>query len=154
MIRKLFLVAMAVSIPSLVGCGPQAPAEKTETAAASDAGAHEHSHEELGPHGGHMLHMEPSGVHAEWTHDDDTHTITVYLEDFDVPTIKEAKFVAKIGDATEEFPLVAGDDGWTISSEVLMTHIDMGEAAAVSFVVVDESGEQEAKIEAHEHHHH
>lgn len=153
MIRKLLLVALAISIPTLIGCGPQAPVEKKETAA-GEAGGHVHSHDELGAHGGHMLHMEPTGVHAEWTHDDDTHTITVYLEDFDSSKIKEAKFVAKIGEATEEFPLVAGDDGWSITSEVLMTHIDMGEAAEVSFVVVDDSGEQKAKIEAHEHHHH
>ena len=151
--RKLLLLAAAVSIPSLVGCGPQAPAEKTETAA-NAPGGHVHSHDEVGAHGGHMLHMDPAGVHAEWTHDDDTHSITVFLEDFDATKIQEAKFVAKIGEAVEEFPLVAGDDGWSVTSEALMTHINMGEAAEVNLVVVDESGEQKAKIEAHEHHHH
>lgn len=155
--RTPALLLLASVFAGTIGCQPAADdtastTTQTETSAAS--GGHVHAHDETGPHGGHLLHLEPSGVHAEWAHDDDTHTITVYLDDFDAEKIENVKFVATIGDTVEEFPLTAGDDGWSIESEALMTHINMGEAADVQFVVTDDSGNQSTKIEAHEHHHH
>ncbi len=141
-----------------LGCTPAAPTAATsgtEKAAEVDSHAgHDHGVDDVGPHGGHLLHLEPTGSHAEWTHDDDTHLITVHLDDFDMAKIVSAKFVAKIGDNTEEFPLTATDNGWTITSQELMTHINMKDAAEVNFVLVDDAGVHSSKIEAHEHHHH
>jgi hypothetical protein len=125
-----------------------------ETANESMEGGHSHSHDELGPHGGHLLHLKPSNVHAEWTHDDDTHLITVHLDDFDADKLTAAKFVVKVGEQTEEFPLAPGDEGWSVTSEALMNHINMGEAADVQLVVTDDQGDHTTKIEAHDHHHH
>ncbi len=140
-----------------IGCQPTAPPANSSTSTEVEADAHaghNHGHDDVGPHGGHLLHLEPSGVHAEWTHDDDAKLITVHLDDFDAAKITSAKFVVKIGDVTEEFPLTGTDTGWTITSEELLTHINMGDAAQVKFVVSDDAGEQSTKIEAHEHHHH
>jgi hypothetical protein len=139
-----------------VGCQPPPSSEPTTSAdgGAEMTGGHDHGHDDMGPHGGHLLHLEPTGAHAEWTHDDDTKLITVHLDDFDASKISGVKFVVKIADASQEFPLVKSDEGWTITSEELMTHINMGEAAVVTLLVMDEDGEQSTRIEAHEHHHH
>lgn len=152
--RFAFLAIVAM----LVGCGPAADDDAQDDAAenqpAESAHDHSHDHGELGPHGGHLVHLDPAGVDAEWTHDDESHLITVYLDGFDAEKIQSAMFVAKIGDNDEEFALEAAGEGWAITSEALMTHLNMGEAVPVSLVVVDESGKQSALIENHEHHHH
>jgi hypothetical protein len=153
-LRLLGLTALLLS----VGCTsatPTAVNEADKAAAEGDAHAgHDHGHDALGPHGGHLLHLEPTGSHAEWTHDDDKHLLTVHLDEFDAAKVVSAKFVAKIGDTTEEFPLTATDSGWTITSPELMTHINMKDAAQVQLVVVDDTGVHSCAIEAHEHHHH
>ena len=156
-IQSAHLAVCLLALVSLsLGCTPaEKPSTETAQPAETDSHAgHDHGHEDLGPHGGHLLHLSPSNGHAEWTHDDDNHLITVYLDEASADAIKEAKFVVKIGEESEEFPLEAGDDGWSITSETLLTHINMGEAADVQLIVVDDSGEQSSKIEAHEHHHH
>ncbi len=153
---KSFVWGLALPLFLLsVGCKPATPTTASSSGAASaDAHAdHDHAHEELGPHGGHMLHLEPTGSHAEWTHDDDSQLITVYLDEFDGSKLASAKFTAKIGDAVEEFPLTASDNGWTVTSPELMTHINMKDAAEVNLVIVDDAGVHTAKVEAHDHHH-
>lgn len=162
--KTLALLALACWIlPWSVGC--QNPSSQEPTAAADSESAdashdeeshagHSHDHDDVGPHGGHLLHLSPSDAHAEWTHDDDNHLITVYLDDFDADKIEAAKFVVQVQDQTEEFALTPGDQGWSISSEALMNHINMGEAADVQLVVTDDNGDHTTKIEAHEHHHH
>lgn len=153
----LVLPLLLLVLACFAGCGTKDGEKDTQTAeegAKDSGGGHSHAHADLGPHGGHMLHLEPSGAHAEWTHDDETHTVNVYLDDFQADKIKEAKFTATIGDEVEEFALESSDEGWTISSETLMTHIDMGEAVEVCLVVIDDTGEQTCTIEPHEHHHH
>ena len=150
---SLFIACCAMSL----GCQPSAtpPQADTKTAGTTDAHAgHDHGEEALGPHGGHLLHLEPTGSHAEWTHDDDKHMIIVHLDEFDKAQIVSVKFTAKIGDTTEEFPLTDLEEGWTITSPELLTHINMKDAAEVNLVVVDDKGVHTAKIEAHEHHHH
>ena len=137
-----------------LGCQP-APSAAPATSQNEPADAHAgHDHGDLGPHGGHLLHLSPTGVHAEWTHDDDTHLITVYLDDFDVDKVSDAKFVVTVGDEIENFDLESGEEGWSISSEALMNHINMGDVAEVQLVVSDDTGDHTSKIEAHEHHHH
>ncbi len=139
-----------------VGCQPAAQEAASDGAKAevdSHAG-HDHGAHDVGPHGGHLLHLEPNGAHAEWTHDDKSSLITVYLDDFDAAKISSAKFIAKVGEESHEFPLASEGDGWSISSAELMTHINMKEAAEVSFEVVDDAGTYSSKIEAHDEHHH
>lgn len=137
-----------------LGCQPAPPPPPAQEPTA-ESHDHAHAHDEEGPHGGHLVDLEPLGVHAEWTHDDESHLITVFLDDFDAEKVASVKFTVEIADTpTEEFPLERGDDGWAVTSEALMTHLNMGEAATVKLVVVDDTGEQSAKMEPHEHHHH
>lgn len=147
---------------SSVGCSPK---ETTQPMAGGSSGttaadAHAHDHGEHGPHGGHLLHLEPDGVHAEWNHDDDTKTITVYLDDLTAPAT-EVKFVVKAGDTEpQNFPLTKGEEGtgggtWTITSDALLTHLNMGEAAQVQLIVTEGDKQMTSKIEhSDEHHHH
>ncbi len=153
---KIATVSLMVLICfAIMGCKPSTPTTPAGSTPAGTADAHDHSHDDdHGPHGGHVVHLEPTGSHAEWTHDDDAHLIAVYLDDFDAAKIASVKFTAKIGEETEEFPLTSGDGVWSITSQELLTHINMKDAAEVNLVIVDESGVHTAKIEAHEHHHH
>ncbi|MEZ6138457.1 MAG: hypothetical protein R3C53_26540 [Pirellulaceae bacterium] len=155
--KRLFVAITLSAVLALPGCQPvseTAPAPAAETTPGADAHVHDHSHD-TGPHGGHLVDLQPGNIHAEWTHDDDTHEIKVFLDDFDADKIQSAKFLVEIPEAdTEEFPLTATDSGWTVTSEALMTNLNMGESVTVKLVVVDDSGEYSAKMEPHEHHHH
>lgn len=143
-------IAYLTVLLACLGCGTQPEADKTSAEASQVEAAHDHAHEEMGTHGGHMLHLEPSGAHAEWTHDDENFKITVYFDG----DVDGAKFVAKVGESTEEFPLAADGEGWSITSEALLTHLNMGEAVPVQLVIASPDGELSTKIEKHEHHHH
>ncbi|MCA9194543.1 MAG: hypothetical protein KDC35_03335 [Acidobacteria bacterium] len=145
---------------ALSGCTPQPGANSAgatnQVSQAPDKHEHSHEHEEeLGVHGGHMLHLEPHGFHAEWTHDDDSHTITVYADEI-ADQVKEIRFDVQIeGAEKESFALNSAESGaWSISSEALTTHLNMGEAAKVELVIVDGTGENTVHIEHEEHEHH
>ena len=45
---------------------------------------HDHDHGALGPHGGHVLVLGDEQYHAEWTHDDKSGEIAIYLLDADI----------------------------------------------------------------------
>ena len=149
-------LAMIVS----VGCSPK-PAGDPNPGTSGTTGSDEHAHDhgEHGPHGGHMVHLEPDGVHAEWSHDDDTKTITVYLDDLKAPAT-EVKFVVKAGDTeAQDFPLSKTEGGtgggtWSITDEALMTHLAMGEAAKVQLVVAEGDKQMTSAIEHSDEHHH
>ena len=151
--KRLVLIPL---VCLLFGCSPSAPTTTDTTAsnAASESG-HSHEHGDLGPHGGHLLDLQPAGKHAEWTHDDEKHLIAVYLDDFDAEKVQEVKFVVDLeGVPQEEFPLTAGEQGWSITSEALMTHLNMGDVVKVQLLVIDDSGTQASVLEKHEDHHH
>lgn len=83
--KLLFVVTAAVAIP-LLGCGSdsatyepfQEPvAEQSHDQTNQDA----HNHSAEGPHGGHMIELGNEAYHAELTHDEQTHTVTVHLLD-------------------------------------------------------------------------
>jgi hypothetical protein len=153
----------------LVGCQPQAggkgssaytsgtPGEHDDHGHGDDHG-HDHDHGH-GPHGGHVLALEPGHVHVEWAHEGKL--ITVYVDDLaEVPTA--VKFVVKAGDAEpQSFDLTKSTSteadqaaAWTIESDALLTHINMGEATNVQLVVVTGSGELSTRVEHSDEHDH
>lgn len=154
------LLALAMFLS--VGCKPQPAGQAgSGTAGTSSGEEHAHDHGEHGAHGGHMLHLEPDGVHAEWTHDDTTKVVTVFLDELAAPP-QDVKFVVKAGDTEPQtFPLTKEEGGtgggvWTINSDALLTHLAMGEAAQVQLVIVSDGKEMSTKIEhsdEHDHHH-
>ena len=158
---KKLVYCLICGLACSLGCQPVAESTSGKSNSAATTDAHDdhdhsgHDHGEVGPHGGHFLHLEPTHAHAEWTHDDDAKTITVYLDEFDQDVIQEAKFVVEIPNAeSEQFPLTKTDDGWTGPSDALMAHLNMGDVVKVRFVMSDASGEQTAVVEHADHHGH
>ena len=77
-----------ISIPLLllvVGCqqhsSPPAPGNGNGH---PEEDHHDHDHGALGPHGGHVLVLGDEQYHAEWTHQDESGEIVIYLLDQDI----------------------------------------------------------------------
>ena len=85
MLNKMMAVSMTVVVMAfLPGCGPSAGTAGNggnEGGAAVDEHAEEHAHPTEGPHGGHLIELGEEEYHAELTHDEATHTVSVYLLD-------------------------------------------------------------------------
>ena len=155
MLRKFHIRSAAgfVLLATLLGCQTDNPVETVETTTepetTSQRGGVAHSHDH-GPHGGEILHLSPSGVHVEWTHDDASQMVKVYLDDFDVDKLVAAKFISGTGETQEEFALEAGDDGWTIKSDKLIERLHGGN---ITLIVTDDAGDHSTVIGSHDHEH-
>jgi hypothetical protein len=99
------LVMMCLA--GLFGCGKgQNPAGE------SVAADHEHAHEEVGPHNGHIIELGADGYHAELIHEDAEHRVGVYILDGSAKAAApiDAKSIAihvSIGDQPSEYELPA-----------------------------------------------
>lgn len=79
----LFRFALSLAVVglfALAGCTGQ-PANPPK-----DGGAAHHDHPSEGPHHGHLIELGNEKHHAELTHDDKTHTVTIYLLGSDAKT--------------------------------------------------------------------
>ena len=74
-------VLVTVFLLGLAGCGSSQSGAPAATA--THEHPHEHSHEQAGPHNGHIIELGSKTHHAELTHDEQSHTIGVYLLDSD-----------------------------------------------------------------------
>lgn len=83
---QLSAVGMLVGLCmiGLGGCGGQSGAEKEH--AEAEHAHDEHAHEVEGPHGGHIIELGSEKLHAELTHDEATHKVSVYILGSDVKT--------------------------------------------------------------------
>jgi hypothetical protein len=81
--RKVLIASECVLVPvfllGIFGCGGSQSDPATPSAAHEHP--HVHSHEESGPHNGHIIELGSETHHAELTHDESTHTVGVYLLD-------------------------------------------------------------------------
>jgi hypothetical protein len=160
------LAIAAASLPlAVTGCGPKPNANK----AGDHDHDHDHDHAAHGPHDGHVLELGEEEYHAEWTHEDDTGKVTVYLLDKDikeaVPTAAEhVKISLKLGDSDMEYllePVGRTDGDMPTASQFEL--VDKPLATALVTEGVEATLEVEiggkpytAKIEHHAHdgHHH
>lgn len=120
-----------------------------------------HDHEELGPHGGHIIVLDPGHFHVEWVHVDEDNLVEVYLGEL-AESAKKVQFVAEIeGKEPVAYELEPAEDslgagGYQLQSPNLLTHIEMsdGKAARVTLVVeTDESTLKSTLSGAHDHDH-
>lgn len=143
MMHRSLILLCTVAIPFAVGtqagCKGDAKAPHTATG--------DHILGPTGPHGGHFLELEPSGMHAEWSHDDESHEVFVFLDDFEVAKLDSVMFVATIDSSEREFPLQPYGERWRLSSTTLLQHIDTG--TEVKLVIEDSEGKHTGKIESH-----
>jgi hypothetical protein len=103
-----------------VGCGgcdskpAPAPAPKVDADGGHEHEDHGHSHAAKGPHTGQVLAIGAEEYHAEFTHDDGSGKVTVYLLDKDIKVNPEASSAEEIisidvktKDETKKYDLAA-----------------------------------------------
>jgi hypothetical protein len=167
--RCFWAAAICWIAGSWLGCGPSRPIEINSPPpdSAGDSAHHDHD-EELGPHQGHLVHLEPSEFVAEWTHDDEAHKITVYILD---PAGRQSVAIAAghvtiesvVGDKPEEYQLTAVEPNdedpakasqFEAVDETLLTTLAVGTGvhARLRFTIGEKT--YEGEIEHHEHHGH
>lgn len=109
----------------VAGCRPAATSSTDPNPAAPSAGhddhgdhGHSHGHHEAGPHGGHLVELGDEQLHAEWTHQDGSGEVVVYLLDSaaesDVAiSAATISITTKIGETekTYELAALAREDG-------------------------------------------
>ena len=133
---SLLLVGLALgSFVCLSGCEPKKSGNsgKAGSQAGHDADAHAgHEHGAPGPNGGHLEHLETSGAHFEWAHDDATHKLSVFFDELVSAgaKIESVKINVVSGVETKSFALekeeaakIAGSV-FSIANEELMTLLD------------------------------
>ena len=101
----------------IVGCGPDNKVAEKDKKGGDEHGHDDHGHEghdhgALGPHEGHVLELGKEEYHAEWTHDDASGKVTVYILDSemkkDVPIAAENVTIKiKVGDVEQAHALEA-----------------------------------------------
>ncbi len=139
-----------------------ASTNSASTTTKTTADAHNHAHGDEGEHGGHLVHLEPSGEHAEWLHDDEKGTVTVFMEE----AVSEGAKVDSVrvdlevtGNLKKMYQLDASSDEhkiansvFTIKSPELVTALGVGEGVKATLVVTIDGKEQSCKLE-HDHGH-
>ena len=75
---------------------------------------HGHSHADLGPNGGHLIELGKEQYHIEWTHDDNSGRLTMFVLDANakelVPIAAEKITIEKtLGTRTDKYELTAVD---------------------------------------------
>lgn len=136
---------------------------KGDAAKADPHAGHDHSHD-VGPNGGHIAHFEPSDAHFEWAHDDDTHKLTIHVEELVSAgaKIESMEVVVTSGSDTKKFPLAADETAkiansvYTITSQELMTLMGASgtdEKGPQSKLVALIDGKEQTCVMAHDHDH-
>jgi hypothetical protein len=164
------LVAFSVAFSGLmmVGCG--STADKSAKPDAKKEGHdhdHDHDHAHHGPHGGDIAGVGDEQYHVEWTHDDDSGKVTLYVLDGaakkEVPiTASELVLVTKQGDdAAQEYTLAAVEpkDGKTaqfeiVDKELLGTLETLSEKVTAEVKELDINGEKFSNVPLTTEHHH
>jgi len=108
-----------------------------------------------------MIHLEPSELKAEWTHDDDSGKLTVYLEAVEEfgKKIDSVKVELEVkGEPAKKYDFTSAGKGvYELVSPELMTAIEVGSGDSnkvVAKLVVSIDGKEEtASLEHSEHHH-
>jgi hypothetical protein len=110
-----FIALAAASLPlAMTGCGPKPAGKKADTHGHDHDHDHGHDHAAHGPHEGHVLELGDEEYHAEWTYDDGSGKVTVYLLDHELkqPAPTGAETIAikvKVGENEKEYLLEAVD---------------------------------------------
>jgi hypothetical protein len=158
--RFLWVSVTLLAMVSFVGCQPSAT-KPTDMGTQGDAHAHNHDHEAHGPNGGHMVHLEPSGSHAEWTHDDDAGKLAIHLEEIEElgKKIDSVKVELEVkGEPKKTYDFVSAGKGvFELISPELLTAIEVGsgdkEKVMAKLIVSIDGKDETTALEHHEHHH-
>lgn len=157
------------SVLLVAACNSSSP--PTSPPVAPDASghdhAHDHSHAETGPNGGHLVELGDEEYHIEWTHDDKSGLVTLYVLDGAaknlVPIAAESLTItAKVEDAIEYQLAAVAPSGnppataqFELKSPELLVGLQLaGQGTDVSVAVTVEGKEYRGVFEHHDHGHH
>jgi hypothetical protein len=170
--KGIVAVVAAFGFTLFTGCEPAANQNATTASATTstsntskkteDAHNHSHDHGDEGEHGGHLVHLEPGGAHAEWSHDDEKGTVTVFMEEAVSGGAKVESVRVDLevtGNPKKAYAFEKGADEhkiensvFTIKSPELVTALGVGEGVKATLVVVMDGKEHSCKLE-HDHGH-
>ena len=175
--RASTLLLLISALCLAIGCGKDGAsgkpaADATGQTAGPDSHAghdhHDHDHAALGPHGGHVMEIGEEQYHAEWTHDNTSGKITIYLLDGEIKddawsTAESIVISTTIRDKTEDYQLVAANQDdqnppqaskFEITSPNLLTALNQVGEAVKAELKVSIGGDSFTKaFEAHNHDH-
>lgn len=164
-LRLLTIAALAAYLPlSLTGCRP--PNDVKKNSSKGHDHDHDHDHAHGGLHDGHVLELGNEEYHAEWTHDDDSGKVDVYILDKtmkkEVPIAAESLTInTKVGDKEKAYTLEAVNaaDGkasqFQITDKTLLTILSsVGEGTTATLDVNIDGKPYTQKFEAHSEHDH
>jgi hypothetical protein len=158
----LSAVALCLPLAFFAGCDNK-PAPKP------DVHTHDHGDHEMGPHDGHLLELGEEEYHAEWTHDDESGKVTIYILDGEgkkeVPIDAESLTINTTikGETTphslEAVNATSGDkplaSQFEITDKALVTTLKaIGKDVSANLEVKIKDKTYPAKFEAHEEHEH
>lgn len=109
-----------------------------------------HDHAELGPHGGHIIVLDPGHYHAEWVHLDEENVVEVYLGEL-AESVQKVQLIAEIeGKEPVTYELKSageslGAGGYQLQSPNLLTHIAMSDGTTARVTLVVETTEATLK---------
>lgn len=150
-----------LSILACFGCKPSSV--ETGEEPHQHVGHDYHDHE-AGPHGGHLIELGAEEYHAEWLHDDETNTVTVYILDADAQNefpidASEILINVKVNDQPTQYKLTAFPTEQGKSSQFqlvdgsLIVALSVGEGVSARLQVDINGTPFSATIEQHAHHH-
>lgn len=84
MSRISALLAFAVSLGLVAGCGDKKVAKDGKQGTSTVKKVDDDHHHDEGPHGGHIIDLGNGAYHAELTHNDATKSVAIYLFDADL----------------------------------------------------------------------
>ncbi len=123
---SLLMAGLALStIAGLSGCELKKTSAKATTSADPHAG---HDHSAPGPNGGHVEAFDKSDLHFEWSDDDDSHKLSIYLDQIVSKggNVESVKIDVVSGDTKKTFTLekdekakIAGSVYFIVSEELL-----------------------------------
>ncbi|MEO8498858.1 MAG: hypothetical protein ABI614_27670 [Planctomycetota bacterium] len=162
-------IIAACTLLLLAACNSSAPSPVPAPPAVDHSEhdhAHAHSHAETGPNGGHLVELGDEAYHIEWTHDDATGLVTLYVLDGTaqkfVPIPSEAiTITVKVKDSTE-YHLAAVDSigdppvsaKFELKSPELLVALGLaGAGADVSVALTIDGKDYRGEFERHEHGH-
>lgn len=129
---------------------------------------HDHAHAK-GPHGGHILELGEEEYHVEWTHNDDSGKVSLYILDSGMTKevaidAAEVTIETKVGDATKEYILgaVSGGDSdppaaseFSIEDKTLVGALEAaGHEGTTAKLKVKIKGKDYSAEFTHDEHHH
>ena len=164
-LRNVIASCTVLLVAACNTAAPPAPAPVAKAPSGHDH-AHDHSHEAVGPNGGHLVELGDEQYHLEWTHDDATGLVTLYVlndtaEQF-VPIASETVTItAKVTDSTD-YKLVAVEPigappvsaKFELKSPELIECLKLaGQGTEVSVALTIDGKEYRGKFEHHDHGH-